>query len=224
MTAIKVYLRPEAMRMAAEWIDSQLAADENIRPLFQMNFPEALSFFRRLRKRGQLNVATKRMDIDRTVADRLVNVCLPLYKLNDPALLLQGFTDDGKRAPPPSGEGALAEIVLDIHQALHNREGRPTARVDPIETFQTNEVFKRTRPRARSDTNNYRESDPAVIRVAKNAKVSQNTAANLIAMGRDASSVIAEAKQHIPPGTEVLFALVDYKDKTVKLVTSQKTR
>ena len=227
MSPVKVYLRPIAMRMASEWIDEQLAADASILPRFKRGFLDVVRVFNLLRKNGKVAKETTLLNIDHDVAKRFVETLLPLFVKNAPHRLTQKIFVDSVQLQPGNGEHAIAEVAQEIDMALRKKEGRPMTNADPIVAFEINEKTKRTRCRNNYDTTagQYSLFDNSLDATAKAMKISKNSAAHLIKDGRDATTVIEDAKQQIPPGYEVFTTLVDYKDKSVQLiVTPRKTR
>ncbi len=207
---IKVHLRPIAMSMALEQFDKYAASDALVISVLQRTFPGIFGIFKLFRKYGGAGLEARRIDIKRSDAERFA--LLRAYFFNRaPGYLLQH-----KDLPPVDGKGALAEIALDIFLALVEGKGRPFAAEDPIIAFETNEVEKTGRERCVGS------SDPYAIELAASElKISKRTAEKAVALGRDAKETIEAAKKAIPPGADVLFALVDYESKTVVLVADK---
>lgn len=210
MSAIKVHLRPVAMRLAAEWLDAQIAADASVREAIEAREPQFLGFVDQLRKHGTSGASTKRIDIDRALAERIVTGLRDAILDVDSRHLLQ-TRKDGELPPPVDGQEALVEIMLDVRAAL-TAKGRPRAEVDPLEAFAVNEGYKRSRRRA----DRYNPSDYSVERTAEKLGVSKNTAAAAIVEGREAAAIIAEAKRKLPAGARIIWSLIDYKSKTAQ--------
>ena len=214
---IKVDLRCDTLALVAKWLGSIFTAESDQN---KVKLPtDRRKFYETLIKLGMKNnTGTRRLDLDRTFAIGLVNDALSFFAKEHPHLLLQ--LSDHR---PVHFNTAMAEIVLTIKAALNRGEGRPRA-VDPIEAYEANEQAKRTRDRASYKSDNYTSSDSAHVVAANKLGVSKNTLYSALADGRKAAAIIAEAKASLPSDAEVLFALVDYKAKTVELIAGKKTR
>lgn len=191
---LKVKLRVKAMRVAAAWLLSHVDKNSELRGKF---LADTFNFIASLSQRSGSYVA-----MDRDFAERFVKgwkMVLP------PMLLLQERPCSGI---PESGEIAIAEIVIDIQEALNRGRGRPS-RIDALQAFEVNERHKLARHRNSRGVSSKLSYELTMDELGINNK---DVISKAIRKGFETTQNIERAKSALPAGAEILFVLTDSSD------------
>ncbi len=136
MKRVRIHLRVEAMRVAGKWFLDTVEANPSLKGKFRNDTFEFIASFS---QRSGSFVELKK-DFARRFIAGWKAVIPPIYLLQERPCT----------CAPVDGLHAIAEIIVDMQQALSKTKGRPD-NIDPVEAYELNEKIKKDRERGRSE-------------------------------------------------------------------------